>query len=194
MEKPREYNSDSDRILVNKCQQGDDEAYRIIIYKYQQVMLNLLFRLTNDYDASQDLAQEVFIKAFRGIGSFKGNAAFSTWLYRIAINVGINYNRSKRKKAKLFVRRSDWDLENQQEYTRWGETPESLLENMELSNHIEKALGALSEEHRAIIILRDIDGISYEQIAEVFNCPLGTVRSRLSRARQALKVKLKSYL
>ena len=157
-------------------------------------MLNLLFRLTNDYDVSHDLAQEVFIKAFRGIGGFKGNAAFSTWLYRIAINVGINYNRAKRKKAKLFVRRSDWDLENQQEYARWGETPESLLENMELSNHIEKALGALSEEHRAIVILRDIDGISYEQIAEVFNCPLGTVRSRLARARQALKVKLKSYL
>lgn len=196
MERQNQTINDPDSILVKKSQQGDAEAFKMLILKYQQPMINLLFHLTNDYDSSQDLAQELFIRTFRGINSFKGRSAFSTWLYRIAINIGITHNKAKQRRDKVFSNRNDRTDEGQEQFNqpKWSETPETVLQNLELSRHIEKALEDLNENQRAIIMLRDIEGVSYEEIAEVFNCPIGTVRSRLARARQTLKMKLKPYL
>ncbi len=196
MERQNQTINDPDSILVKKSQQGDAEAFKMLILKYQQPMINLLFHLTNDYDSSQDLAQELFIRTFRGINGFKGRSAFSTWLYRIAINIGITHNKAKQRRDKVFSNRNDRTDEGQEEFNqpKWSETPETVLQNLELSRHIEKALEDLNENQRAIIMLRDIEGVSHEEIAEVFNCPIGTFRSRLARARQTLKMKLKPYL
>ena len=178
---------ETDQRLVEQVQKGNKQAFDLLVKKYQHKILALISRYIQDPHETQDVAQEAFIKAYRALGSFRAESAFYTWLYRIAINTAKNHlvSRSRRPPG------TDVDLEDAEIYAvspqmKDSDTPESNLMRDELEACIFATIQKLPEELRVAISLREFDGLSYEEIAEVMQCPVGTVRSRIFRAREAI--------
>jgi RNA polymerase sigma-70 factor, ECF subfamily len=176
-----------DQELVRRVQHGDNSAFDILVIKYQHKIIQLVSRYTKDIGDAQDLAQETFIKAYRAIGSFRGEAAFYTWLYRIAINTAKNDVLSRsRRYSDHQVDIEETDVFESLEQLQNKETPETELLNEEIMDTIRQAIENLPEDMRLAITLCEFDGLSYEEIAQVMECPIGTVRSRIFRAREAI--------
>ena len=191
--------ADADALLVERVKQGDVRAFEMLVVKYQRRIERLIARMVRDTDLVQDIAQETFIRAYRALPQFRGESAFYTWLYRIAVNSA--------KKALMDMKRdplvteSSMRLDEDGEETSRaeneltdGETPEALLASKEIAAAVNAAIEALSDDLRQAITLREIEGLSYEEIAEVMNCPIGTVRSRIFRARDAIAARLRPLL
>ena len=186
---------DSDQQLVERVQAGDKAAFDLLVRKYQHRVLKLVSRFVSDAAEAEDVAQEAFLKAYRALASFRGDSAFYTWLYRIAINTAKNALVSSRRRPVDF----DLDLQDPEQYDRHarlkeGDTPEGVLLTEEIRSVVEKAMEQLPEDLRTAIVLRELEGLSYEEIAEAMDCPVGTVRSRIFRAREAIDKKLKPLL
>ena len=191
--------AEADALLVARVKQGDVRAFEMLVVKYQRRIERLIGRMGRDTDLVQDIAQESFIRAYRALPQFRGDSAFYTWLYRIAVNTA--------KKALMDMKRDplvsaasmrlDDDGEEisraENELTD-GETPEALLASKEIAAAVNAAIEALSEDLRQAITLREIEGLSYEEISEIMNCPIGTVRSRIFRAREAIATRLRPLL
>lgn len=186
---------DVDSALVERVKRGDREAFGLLVSKYQRRIFRLLSRFIRDPAEVEDVAQEAFIKAYRAIPGFRGESAFYTWLYRIAINAAKNWLSAKRL-VPLPVSSDgdddeDWALAMN---TAQNETPESLLASRQVGEAIGRAVAELPEELATAIQLREIDGLSYEEIAQVMQCPVGTVRSRLFRAREAIAARMRPLI
>lgn len=178
--------------LVQRVQRGDKTAFDLLVRKYQHKVVKLVTRYLRDPADAEDVAQEAFIKAYRAIPQFRGDSAFYTWLYRIAINTAKNAIVSRDRSPVEF----DLDLQNVEESNSMqarladAETPESLLQTEEIRETVNKAIEALPEDLRTAIVLRELEGLSYEDIAQAMDCPVGTVRSRIFRAREAIDKRL----
>jgi RNA polymerase sigma-70 factor (ECF subfamily) len=184
-----------DQDLVLRVQQGDKKAYDLLVIKYQHKIIQLVNRYVRDPSEAQDVAQETFIKAYRALGNFRGDAAFYTWLYRIAINTAKNYLVSRtRRNSNYEVDINDAEQIENAPQLQGMETPERLLLNDEIVETIKTAIDNLPEEMRRAIILREFEGLSYEEIANAMDCPVGTVRSRIFRAREAIDNKVNPLL
>ena len=191
--------TDADVLLVERAKRGDSRAFEMLVVKYQRRIERLIGRMVRDVDLVQDIAQETFIRAHRALPQFRGDAAFYTWLYRIAVNTA--------KKALVELRRDPLVFESSlasadegDETSRVenelsdGETPEALLASKEIAAAVHAAIEALSEDLRQAITLREIEGLSYEEIADIMSCPIGTVRSRIFRARESVAARLRPLL
>lgn len=187
-----------DQALVERVQKGDKKAFELLVLKYQKKLLRLLGRIVRDQNEIEDIAQETFIKAYRALPSFRGESAFYTWLYRIGINTAKNYLVSLGRRAPTISEiEGNHDGESFSDMTDLVtdiNTPENELMAKQVANTINDSVMALPEELRTAITLREIDGLSYEEIAEIMTCPIGTVRSRIFRAREAIAVKLRPLL
>lgn len=187
--------AETDKQLVARVQKGDSRAFDMLVLKYQHKIFSLIGRYVQDADEVQDVAQEAFIKAYRALPRFRGDSAFYTWLYRIAINTAKNYlvSRSRRPPG------SDVEVEDA-EYFEGGaalrdlETPENALFGAELKAVVERAISELPDDLRSAVTLREFDGLSYEDIADIMDCPVGTVRSRIFRARESIDSQVKAQL
>lgn len=184
-----------DEDLVSKVQQGDKRAFDLLVIKYQHRIIQLVNRYVKDPSEAQDVAQETFVKAYRALGGFRGESAFYTWLYRIAINTAKNYLVARTRRS------TDYEIDIDDAETcenapqlQGLETPERLLISEEIVDTIKTAIEKLPEDMRIAIMLREFEGMSYEEIAETMDCPVGTVRSRLFRAREAIDSKLTPLL
>ena len=184
-----------DENLVLRVQQGDKAAFDLLVIKYQHKIIQLVNRYVKDPSEAQDVAQEAFIKAYRALGDFRGDSAFYTWLYRIAINTAKNYLVSRsRRNSDYQVDIQDAEAIENAPQLQGMDTPERLLLNQEIIDTIKTAIDQLPEEMRTAIMLREFEGMSYEEIAVAMDCPVGTVRSRLFRAREAIDIKLNPLL
>jgi RNA polymerase sigma-70 factor (ECF subfamily) len=184
-----------DQLLVERVQKGDKRAFDLLIQKYQHRIVSLVTRYVSDSSEAQDVAQEAFIKAYRAIGRFRGDSAFYTWLYRIAINTAKNWIVAKNRRPPS----SDIDAVDAEQYgmsSRLKETstPENELLREEIERTVYDTIASLPEDLRTAIMLREMDGMSYEEIATTMECPIGTVRSRIFRAREAIDEKLKPLI
>ncbi|MES2787223.1 MAG: RNA polymerase sigma factor RpoE [Pseudomonadota bacterium] len=193
--------ADTDLMLVERTVAGDQRAFELLVLKYQRRIERLIGRMVRDTDLVEDIAQETFIRAYRALAQFRGEAQFYTWLYRIAVNTA--------KKALVDMKRDPTVSESalrggggddedetsavENELTT-SETPETVLAAKEIASAVNAAMEALPEELRQAVTLREIEGLSYEEIAEVMNCPIGTVRSRIFRARESISAKVKPLL
>ena len=176
-----------DQALVERVQQGDKRAFEVLVLKYQQRIQGLIGRYIRDPVEVQDVAQETFIRAYRALGQFRSDSAFYTWLYRIAVNTAKNHLTALGRKPPL----EDIDASEAERYDIGVElheyaSPDRLLEREEVEHAILRAVDALPEDLRTAITLREMDGLSYQEIAVAMGCPIGTVRSRISRAREAI--------
>lgn len=181
------------KILVKKAQKGDLAAFEYLVKMYQRRVYGLSLQMLGHHDDAQDLAQEVFIRAYRSLGSFRNEADFGTWLHRITVNLCLN---NKRSMGRASVVSLDEPITNeersmQREIQDHRDDPLQSLEKLEFRESIKKTLNELSHDHRAVLVLREIHGYGYDEIASMLNCSLGTVKSRLNRARQAMVKKLK---
>ncbi len=185
----------NDRELVKRAQKGDQAAFNALVTKYQFKVVNLVTRYVKDSDEAQDIAQEAFIKAYRGLANFRGDSAFYTWLYRIAINSAKNYIVSQSRKTPAYAVDVE-DAEHMESATALREfnTPEGQLLTSEIESTVFQAIKDLPEDLKTAITLRELEGMSYDEIAEVMECPIGTVRSRIFRAREAIDKYLKPLL
>ncbi|MCQ8118446.1 MULTISPECIES: RNA polymerase sigma factor RpoE [Methylomonas] len=186
---------DLDQELVRRVQQGDKSAFDLLVIKYQHKIVHLVNRYVKDPSEAQDVAQDTFIKAYRALGDFRGDSAFYTWLYRIAINTAKNYLLSRsRRHFDYEIDVQDAEQVENAPQLKDIETPENLLMNEQIVAVIKSAIERLPEEMRIAITLREFEGMSYEEIAEAMDCPIGTVRSRIFRAREAIDQKLNPLL
>jgi RNA polymerase sigma-70 factor (ECF subfamily) len=181
-----------DLTLVQRVQQGDRRAFDQLVLRYQHKVLKLVMRYMRNHAEAEDIAQEAFLKAYRAIHSFRGDSAFYTWIYRIAINTAKNALVAAKRRPLDY----DLDLQDPEQNERNGRlrdeaTPESLLLTEEIRETVDAAIGALPEDLRRAVVLREYEGLSYEEIAEVMGCPVGTVRSRIFRAREAIDRQLR---
>lgn len=186
---------DSDQQLVERVLQGDNRAFTLLVVRYQHKVLGLIGRFVQDTHEAEDVAQEAFLKAYRALPSFRGDSAFYTWLYRIAVNTAKNHlvSRSRRPPADDV---SVDDAQRSEELTVLHElgTPEANLEKEDLQRVLHQAIEALPEELRTAFSLREFSGMSYDEITQVMDCPVGTVRSRIFRAREAIDKRLREAL
>ena len=185
-----------DQQLVERVQRGDKQAFGLLVAKYQRKLARLLSRLIRDPAEVEDIAQETFIKAYRALPSFRGDSAFYTWLYRIGINTAKNFLVSQGRRAPTST---DFDSEEAETFEDGDQlrdinTPERLMMTRQIGDTVNTAMEALPEELKTAIVLREIEGLSYEEIATIMDCPIGTVRSRIFRAREAISEKLKPLL
>ena len=185
-----------DQQLVERVQRGDKQAFGLLVAKYQRKLARLLSRLIRDPAEVEDVAQETFIKAYKALPAFRGDSAFYTWLYRIGINTAKNFLVSQGRRAPTTT---DFDSEEAETFEdadqlRDNNTPERLLMTKQIGDTVNVAMEALPEDLRTAIVLREIEGLSYEEIATIMECPIGTVRSRIFRAREAISEKLKPLL
>jgi len=187
---------DIDRQLVERARQGDKRAFELLVEKYQRRLLRLLSRMVRDPDEVEDIAQETFIKAYRALPNFRGDAAFYTWLYRIGVNTAKNYLASRNKTMRTVSDQAidDDDEPDERLMAQDNNTPETELVSKQIVLAVNEAVDALPEELRSAISLREMEGLSYEEIAELMGCPIGTVRSRIFRAREAIAAKLRPML
>jgi len=187
---------DVDRELVERAQTGDKQAFDLLVSKYQRKLGRLLSRFVRDPAEVEDVAQEAFVKAYRALPSFRGDSAFYTWLYRIGINTAKNYLVAMGRRAPTTTEIASDEAEafEDGEQLRDINTPESVLASKEIAETVQKAMEDLPEELRTAIELREIEGLSYDEIAGIMNCPIGTVRSRIFRAREAIAAKLRPLL
>lgn len=188
----------TDNELVARSKEGDREAFQTLVERYQRRAFGIAIGVLRHPEDARDAAQNAFVKVFRNINSFKGESSFYTWLYRIVVNVCIDHIRKHKKMRAVeyddtFRRRDEANSRTLQGNTR-ALRPDANFERTELHTVLHKALGELTETHRAVIVLREVDGLSYEEIAEVMDCHLGTVMSRLHHARKNLQKALKPYL
>lgn len=185
----------TDKEIIERVKGGEKEAYDLLVLKYQQRVINLISRFVKNHSDALDVSQETFIKAYRALPNFRGESAFYTWLYRIAVNTAKNHLTVQSRK----ITKSDYDvadieqIEGSMSLTEQT-TPESLLVKDELQETILKTIENLPEDLKSAIMLREIEGLSYEGIAEVMECPVGTVRSRIFRAREMIDSKIKPLL
>jgi RNA polymerase sigma-70 factor (ECF subfamily) len=185
-----------DRQLVERAQRGDKRAFELLVEKYQRKLARLLSRFIRDPAEVEDVTQEAFIKAYRALPAFRGDSAFYTWLYRIGINTAKNYLMAMGRRAPTSTEVEAEEAEGfeEGEQLRDINTPESVLLSNEIAETVNSTIEALPEELRTAIQLREIEGMSYEDIAQVMNCPIGTVRSRIFRAREAIAEQLRPLL
>ncbi|WP_067587904.1 RNA polymerase sigma factor RpoE [Endozoicomonas ascidiicola] len=186
---------DSDQQLVDRVKQGDKRAYDMLVIKYQQRILGLVGGYVNDFQEVQDVAQEAFIKAYRALDKFRGDSSFYTWLYRIAVNTAKNHLVSKGRRLPVSdVDVHDADFLETATSLRIVDTPERNLYCDEIEQVIHSVIRRLPDELRTAVMLREFDGLSYEEIADVMDCPVGTVRSRIFRAREAIDREIRPLL
>ena len=185
-----------DRQLVTRAQQGDKQAFSLLVEKYQRKLARLLSRFIRDPAEVEDVTQEAFIKAYRALPAFRGDSAFYTWLYRIGINTAKNYLMAMGRRAPTSTEIEAEEAEGfeEGEQLRDINTPESLLLSNEIAETVNSTIEALPEELRTAIQMREIEGMSYEDIAKAMDCPIGTVRSRIFRAREAIAEQLRPLL
>ena len=185
-----------DQQLVERVQRGDKRAFELLVLKYQRKLGRLLSRFVRDPAEVEDVTQEAFIKAYRALPSFRGDSAFYTWLYRIGINTAKNYLVALGRRAPTTTGFDNEEAEGFEdaEQLRDSNTPESELEGKEIAATVNRAMDALPADLRTAITLREIEGLSYEEIANAMNCPVGTVRSRIFRARDAIAAELRPLL
>jgi RNA polymerase sigma-70 factor (ECF subfamily) len=184
-------NESTDKELVKRVQKGDKGAFDLLVLKYEQKIVNLVMRYVRDPELALDISQEAFIKAYRALPRFRGDSAFYTWLYRIAVNTAKNYLAAQRRRPMDI----ELDMQDPDQYglhakLKETDTPEGLTISQELQDVLERAIDALPDDLRTAIILRELDGMSYEEIAQTMECPVGTVRSRIFRARDAIGKKV----
>jgi RNA polymerase sigma-70 factor (ECF subfamily) len=190
---------DSDLLLVERTVAGDPAAFELLVIKYQRRIQRLIGRMVRDVDLVEDIAQETFIRAYRGLPRFRGESRFYTWLYRIAVNTAKKFLQDIKRdptvlQSTLERHRDDDETFQPKNEPSTDETPESVLAAKEIAQAINAALDALPDDLRQAITLREIDGLSYEDIAGVMACPVGTVRSRIFRAREAISARIKPML
>jgi len=185
-----------DHQLVLRAQRGDTIAFELLVNKYERKLQRLLARLVRDQSEVEDVTQEAFIKAYRALPTFRGESAFYTWLYRIGINTAKNYLTAQGRKAPPMVDIDPEDAESSGESGLACDTgtPEQELMSRQVAETVNAAMDALPEELRSAIMLREIEGMSYDEIAAIMNCPIGTVRSRIFRAREAIAQQLRPLL
>ena len=195
MDTARMGENELDRALVERVQQGDKRAFDLLVRKYQHKLIGLISRYVRSHAECEDIAQESFIRAWRAIHSFRGDSAFYTWLYKIAVNTAKNHLVAMKRRPPS----GDIDVDDA-EFVTGGErmhdnaTPEHELMRQEIEQSVFSTVQALPEELRTAITLREVDGLSYDEIAEAMGCPIGTVRSRIFRAREAIDEKLRPLL
>ncbi len=187
-----------DNELIQACKRGNQEAFNKLVLKYQDRVFNTMARLIGDQELACDLTQETFINAYKGLGKFRETASFFTWLFRIGFNLVISARRKKQRYSKN-TSISKYDAANDEnqdwiEPVAQDKSPEEILQQKEKEKFIQEAIASLEEPFKSILVLRDIEGFSYEEIQEILECPIGTVRSRLHRARSMMKDKLKDIL
>ena len=185
-------NKDLDLGLVKRAKAGDYQAFDLLVLKYQSRLISTAFKFVKDLQIAEDLVQDSFIKSFKSLGSFREDSTFYTWIYRITVNTSKNYLVSKKRKDELL----QTDISIEANYTVEPidkDTPEDLLHASQLRSIIIESLDGLGEETQTALTLREFDGLSYEQIAEVVNCPVGTVRSRIFRGREAIDDAIKEH-
>ena len=185
-----------DQQLVERAQRGDKKAFELLVVKYQRKLARLLSRFVRDASEVEDVTQEAFIKAYRALPSFRGDSAFYTWLYRIGINTAKNYLVALGRRAPTVTEVSNEEAEDIEvgEQLKDMNTPEQQMMTRQIAETVNSTLQELPEELRTAITLREIDGLSYEEIAQIMNCPIGTVRSRIFRAREAIAEQLRPQL
>ena len=191
--------ADADAPLIERVKQGDVRAFEMLVVKYQRRIERLIGRMVRDVDLVPDIAQETFIRAYRAIPQFRGESAFYTWLYRIAVNTAKKSLVELKRdpvitEAALAARDEDDETSRVENELSDGETPDAVLASKEIATAVNAAIEALSDDLRQAITLREIEGLSYEEIAELMNCPIGTVRSRIFRAREAIAARLRPLL
>jgi RNA polymerase sigma-70 factor (ECF subfamily) len=189
-------NRELDQILVERAQQGDQQAFGLLVEKYNRKLGRLLGRMIRDQAEVEDVVQESFIKAYRALPNFRGDSAFYTWLYRIGINTAKNYLVSLGRRPQVMQEVEIDDVENFEDGNemRTMDTPETAMMTKEIAQTVNDTVASLPEELRTAITLREIEGLSYEEIATLMQCPIGTVRSRIFRARETISEKLKPLL
>jgi RNA polymerase sigma-70 factor (ECF subfamily) len=189
---------DSDAMLVERTVAGDQKAFELLVIKYQRRIQRLIGRMVRDVDLVEDIAQETFIRAYRALAQFRGEAQFYTWLYRIAVNTAkkslMDLKRNPTVSENFFKSGDDDETSPLENDLISSETPDAVLASKEIAEIINAAMDALPEELRQAITLREIEGLSYEEISEAMSCPIGTVRSRIFRAREAISEKIKPLL
>ena len=188
-------NQASDKKLVRRVQKGDKGAFDLLVLKYQHKIVNLVMRYVRDPELALDITQEAFIKAYRALPRFRGDSAFYTWMYRIAVNTAKNHLAAQRRRPMNV----ELDLQDPEQYDlhaklKETDTPEGITLSNELQATVERAIAALPEDLRTAIVLRELEGMSYEEIAQTMDCPVGTVRSRIFRARDAISKKVGSLI
>jgi RNA polymerase sigma-70 factor (ECF subfamily) len=190
--------ANSDLLLVERSVAGDQKAFELLVIKYQRRIQRLIGRMVRDVDLVEDIAQETFIRAYRALAQFRGDAQFYTWLYRIAVNTAkkalMDMKRNPTVSENSFKSADDDETSMLENELISSETPDAVLASKEIVEMVNSAMEALPEELRQAITLREIEGLSYEEIAEAMNCPIGTVRSRIFRAREAISQRIKPLL
>lgn len=187
---------ETDQILVERAQAGDKQAFGLLVAKYQRKLARLVSRMVRDSGEVEDIVQDSFIRAYRALPGFRNDSAFYTWLYRIGVNTAKNWlvTHGRRAAATTGVDSEEAAGYEEADLLRDSETPERLLMTKQIGQTVNEAMEALPEDLRTAIVLREIDGLSYEEIAQVMDCPIGTVRSRIFRARDAISAKLRPLL
>jgi len=183
----------SDEVLVEETRRGNKRSFELLVIKYEKQIFNLIFRFTKDQETVAELSQETFFKAYRAIHDFKGRSSFYTWLRQIAINNSINYLHSRKDVSSLDTDNLEAQVQEPRDNNNVRANPEKLLVSQEDIAAVRNALDSIPERFRSILIMREFEDMSYEKIAEVLDCPVGTVRSRLFHARRVLKEKLDPY-
>ena len=185
-----------DRVLVKRSQQGDYSAFDSLVQKYQERVYATIYHMTSNHEDANDLTQETFIKAYRALQSFKGDSSFFTWVYRIAVNKTINFLKGRKNKIHLSLNDLDFNAEHDPDLVTFisDKTPRRDMNLTELQEKLNEAMQKLSDVHRLVVTLHDVQGLSHEEISKIMDCNTGTVRSRLFYARQQLQGYLSEYL